>query len=349
MNMPSLVEACLATLRRLPGLAVDYQGADTLADGVVTIRTATGTDRYTAHAKQRVTTHGLPALLSELGRLQAVRPPRAMLLTDHLAPGVADELEAKGIAYVDAAGNAHLNGPAAYVLIRGHRRERPAVRTGLTATDLKLVFAILCRPEILHEPLRHIASTTDISLGKVSTTLRRLGGLDHIRELGRQRVLHDSPRLLHRWEVGYLEVVRPRLNPSTWRLPTHTSLEDAYRSALALPNVLIGGEFAADALTRFLKPGSLTLHVPPAEAKRTAVELRLRPGDATQSEVVLVDRFLPGLDQAAADTQPHGSKTLLAHPILARAELLALGSDRLREVADRLRDEVILPKSRHDT
>ncbi len=161
-----------------------------------------------------------------------------MLLTDHLAPGVAADLEAKGIAYVDAAGNAYLNGPAAYVLTRGQRPERPAARTGLTATDLKLVFAILCRPEILHEPLRHIATTTGISLGKVSTTLRRLGDLDHIREIERQRVLHNPPRLLHRWEVGYLEAVRPRLNPTTWRRPNHTSLDEASRSALALPDVL---------------------------------------------------------------------------------------------------------------
>ena len=43
-----------------------------------------------------------------------------MLLTDHLAPGVAADLEAKGIAYVDAAGNAYLNGPAASLLIREH-------------------------------------------------------------------------------------------------------------------------------------------------------------------------------------------------------------------------------------
>ncbi len=82
------------------------------------------------------------------------------------------------------------------MLIRGQRPERPAARTGLTATNHTLGFAILCRPEILHEPLRHIALTTGISLGKVSTTLRRLADLDHIREFGRQRVLHDPPRLL---------------------------------------------------------------------------------------------------------------------------------------------------------
>lgn len=347
MNMSSLVNVCLATLRRLPGLDVDYQGADALGAGVVTIRTATGIDRYAAFTKQRLTSHGLPALLSELGRLQSARPTRAMLLADHVTPGVADELEAKGVAYVDAAGNAHLNGPAAYVLIRGRRPQRPAARTGLTVTDFKLVFAILCRPDILHAPLRHIASTTGISLGKTSTALRRLGDLDLIRTRGRQRMLHDPPRLLHRWEVGYLEVVRPHLHPTTWRLPTRSSLEDTHRSALALPNVLIGGEFAADAFTRFLKPGSLTLHVLPGDAKRMAVELRLRPGDATRPDVVLVDRFLPDLDQAGADAQ-RSHPDALAHPILARAELLALGSDRLRELADRLRDEVILPRMRQD-
>ena len=103
-----------------------------------------------------------------------------------------------------------------------------------------------------------------------------------------------------------------------------------------------------DMLEGVCRPGRLTLHAPAAAAIRTAVELRLRPGDAAQTEVFLVDRFLPELDHAEAGTHSEDAAPL-AHPILTRAELLALGSDRLREVADRLRDEVILPKSRHDT
>ena len=209
------------------------------------------------------------------------------------------------------------------------------------------MFGLLCHTELLGAPLRHIAEATGLSLGKVSTTLRTLSELGSVQTRSRRRQLHDLDRLLRRWEVGYLEVVRPRLHPSNWRLASGMTLEDMQRRALALPDLLIGGEFAADALTKSLKPGSLTLHTAPGGTKRAAVELRLRPQDSAPPEVILVERFLTGLDQADANARAN-TAIPIAHPILARAELLALGGDRLREVADRLRDEVILPRLRDD-
>jgi len=352
VNMHALIQDCLATLTRLPGLTVDYetevnQHREARPDAIVTIHTAAGTDRYAAEAKLQVTSQSLSPLLSHLARLQAAGGNRAMLLTTYAPPAVADALAAHGIAYADTAGNAHLNGPAAYALIRGQRPERAAARSGLTPTDLQLVFALLRRTDLLRAPLRHVAEATGISLGKVSTTLRTLSALGFVQTHGQRRRLRDPERLLQRWEVGYLEVVRPRLHPSTWRLAPGATLEDLHRRALGLRDVLIGGEFAADALTKSLKPGSLTLHTAAGGTKPLAVDLRLRPPDSTEPEVILVERFLTGLDQADAKACADGT-TAIAHPILARAELLAHGSDRLREVADRLRDQVILPRLRDD-
>ena len=54
---------------------------------------------------------------------------------------------------------------------------------------------------------------------------------------------------------------------------------------------------------------NLALHLAPTETKRAAVELRLRPSDAGAPDVIIIDRFLPALD-----------------------------------VADRLRDQLILPR-----
>jgi hypothetical protein len=353
LNMSALIQDCLATLTRLPGLTVDYelevgQRHGRRADAMVTIRTAAGTDRYAAEAKAHVTSQSLSSLLSHLTQLQRAGGARAMLLTMHAPPAVADALAAHGIAYADAAGNVHLNGPAAYALIRGQRPERTATRSGLTTTDLHLVFALLRRTDLLRAPLRQVAEATGVSLGKVSTTIRTLSELGFVQAQGRRRQLRDPERLLGRWEVGYLEVVRPRLHPSTWRIPPGTTLDDLRRRALELPDVLIGGEFAADALTQSLRPGSLTLHTAPGGTKRLAVDLRLRPSDSAEPEVTLVERFLTGLDQADAKAHANGA-TGIAHPILARAELLALGSDRLREIADRIRDDIILPGLRDDT
>lgn len=346
VNMRTLLQDCLETLTRLPGITAHYQATENLSsagrpDAIVTIHTRAGTDRYVAETKPHVTSQSLSSLLSHMDQLQAAHGARTMLLTTYAAPAVADTLAEHGVAYADTAGNAHLNGPAAYALVRGQRPERTSSRSGLTPTDLGLVFALLCRTDLLRTPLRNLAEATGTSLGKVSTTLKTLSGLGFLDIRGRQRRLIDPDRLLRRWEDGYLEVVRPRLHPSTWRLPPSTTLDDVRRRALELPDVLIGGEFAADAFTNSLKAGTLTLHTAPGSTKRVAVDLRLRPQGSAEPEVFLVERFLPGLDQAHATPRTDGTEAL-AHPILARAELLALGSDRLREIADRLREDLIL-------
>ena len=193
-------------------------------------------------------------------------------------------------------------------------------------------------------PLRAIAEAAGISLGKVSGTLRDLEGQRFIgRRQGRRRIVMDARRLLERWEIGYLEVRRPRLQASTWRLPQAESLEATVARAAHIPGALVGGEHAADASTHILNPAKLTLHVPPGETKLAAARLRLHPG-AHPHQVTLLERFAVPLDEADGGVVPQAQADgRLIHPILARVELLAEGSDRLREVADRLRDNVILP------
>lgn len=335
----------LVALSRVPGLAIDHHPAHDGA-GVISIRTAAGTDRYVIETRRRITSSVVPALLSHLEQLRAVCEEPPPLLSDYVPPTAAAQLEQHGIAYVDAAGNVHLDGPAAYVHIQGQRPRRRTHLKGLTATDLTLVFAILSRPSLVRNTMRVIAATTGVSLGKVSATLKTLDGLDLVRTGARTRRVHDPERLLQRWEIGYLETVRPRLNPTTWRLPSGTSLDEVHERARTLPDALVSGEYAAAAMTRHLKPSSLSLHLAPTETKRAAVELRLRPSDTRAPDVIIIDRFLPALDHADEATAA-ASPTPIAHPILAGAELLALGSDRLRQVADRLRDQLILPRLRN--
>lgn len=55
-------------------------------------------------------------------------------------------------------------------------------------------------------------------------------------------------------------------------------------------------------------------------------------------------RIAVSLDEADGGAVPQArADGRLIHPILARMSLFAQASDRLREVADRLRDDFILP------
>lgn len=351
LNMEREPKTFLATLQRLPGLDVSARfesGEAGRADAIVEVRSRTGVDRYAAEAELAVTTTTLPSVRSRLERARAETGLPPLLLTDYVTPAVADDLLAQGLAFADAAGNVHLDGAAGYVLVLGRRRTRERPTTGFTALELELVFALLADPTLLDAPVRQVAKRTGISIGTISATLHGLveeGHLEQRKTAGRRRllVLQRPRRLLARWEFGYLGVVRPRLSPSAWQLPPYTSLDRIIRDVGALDRVLIGGEHAAEALTGLLQPTTLTLHVPPGAQKRTAAQLRLVPAQGP-GDVVLVDRFQTGVDAHQAPAAP-GSEPArpTAHPILVRAELLASGSDRLREVADRMLGSILQP------
>lgn len=217
MNTATFTHAALTALPRVRGLAVGHESA-TKGASIVTIRTAAGTDRYVDAAKRTVTSNGLPARLSHIEHLRKAHHEPPLLLSASVPPAIAPHLERHGSAYADAAGNAHLDGAAAYVHIQEHPPQRMPTRKGLTATDLTLVFAILCKPRLQRKPLRAIAATTGVSLGKVSTTAKTLDSLDLVRTRARNRTLHHPARRLQRWEIGYRETVKPRPTPTTWYL-----------------------------------------------------------------------------------------------------------------------------------
>jgi len=344
LNMERESKTLLATLQRLPGLDVSARFEPREAgwtDAIVEVRSRTGVDRYAAEAVLGVTTTTLPSVRSRLERARAETGMPPLLLTDYVTPAVADDLLAQGLAFADAAGNVHLDGAAGYVLVLGRRRTRKRSNTGFTALELEAVFALLADPTLLEAPVRQVAGRTGISIGTVSALLNGLveqGHLGQRKTAGRRRllVLQAPERLLARWELGYLGVVRPRLSPSAWQLPPYTSLDRIIRDVGALERVLIGGEHAAEALMGSLEPATLTLHVPAGAQRRTAAQLRLVPAPGA-GDVVLVDRFQPGVDALPAQGAPGSERWRpTAHPILVRAELLASGSDRLREVADRM-------------
>ncbi len=127
----------------------------------------------------------------------------------------------------------------------------------------------------------------------ISITTNLLKRFFYRNEGGSRRLFFCDPtQLLERWEFGYLEQLRPKLSPSGWRLGKDATLEGVLARAATIPGVLVGGEVADQDLTRYLKPATLTLHVPRGKVKATAAHLRLPParGDA---DVTTLERFVP--------------------------------------------------------
>jgi hypothetical protein len=355
VNMRVELHDAIAVLKALPGLEVrcEEEGVrfdGERADAFIDVQSTAGISRYVAEVKTALTTSHLPATLAKIDRYRQRFHLRPLLVAPHLTPGVSRRLLDENVEFVDGAGNVFLDGPAAYVLVLDRKPAREPSASGFTTTDLQLIFAFLARPRLLKASYREISAASGVSLGKISSTVRKLRASNHLRQAKSGALLmRDPEKLLERWESGYLEQLRTKLNPRGWRLGPDTRLEDVYSRARIIDGVLIGGEFAADALTGHLKPASLTLHVPQGQAQAVAAELRLARASSAP-DVTLLDRFVPQHNESEArpiDETPVRSQDRLVNQILIRGELLALDDDRLREIAERLLDQFIL-KELHD-
>ncbi len=259
----------------------------------------------------------------------------APYITTELANHCREKLD---LHFIDTVGNAYLRAPGLYVFIRGERPRGPAAtamgaRGGGTTTALRVVFALLCRPELLNAPYRKIVAAAGVALGAVGWVffdLQRRGYVTGGKRTRNRRLLEPG-RLLEEWVTNYPIKLRPKLNQRRFRAPD----PDWWQRTRLTDGALWGGEVAADRLTGYLKPATYTIYIDPATRQEGVTKLvkehHLRADP--NGEVEILDTFWnlpPGL------TQPE-----LAPPLLVYADLVATLDPRNLELAKRIREEHI--------
>ncbi len=180
----TLLDAVLAAARKL-GIAVEAlesESADRGADFVVRIGDR-GHDRtYAAEIKRGLRPATLGAALYQIERLD--QP--GLLIADYVTPPMAETLKARGIAFLDAAGNAYLNQPPLLVWVKGQRpttKFAGGLQTGraFRPGGLKVLFALLCHPEWVAWSYRDLAELAphqyDVQLGGEVAAARITGYL----------------------------------------------------------------------------------------------------------------------------------------------------------------------------
>ena len=262
---------------------------------------------------------------------------QGVLITRYLTAELATHCRATlDLPFIDTVGNAYLRAPGLYVFTRGERPQGTAARVvgtrgGGTATALRVVFAVLCTPELLNAPYRDIVAAAGVALGAVGWVFFDLQGRGYAMggQRARDRRLVEPGRLIEEWVTTYPIKLRPKLTPARFRAPDPTWWEKT-----RLPDgALWGGEVAANTLTGQLKPATCTLYIDPA-TRRDGVamlvkEHRLRADPV--GEVEILDRFWT----FPADPQ----QPTLVPPLLVYADLLATLDPRNLEIARRIREE----------
>lgn len=329
----ALVERALDTLRNLGVEArVDRERPkDRRIDYTATLRRGAKRAPFQIEAKRALRPGTLgPVLL----RLQGLKPP-ALLLADYVTPQMAKLLREAGIAFADTAGNAYLKFAGNILYVTGNAPEqRPRhekVVRAFQATGLRVVFALLCAPELVTRPTRELAAMLDVANGTVGRVIDDLAHLGFVTIAGkRDRRLHNLKALLERWVMMYPVNLRPTL----LRRRLTTDQPDWWKKEKFDPlHVVLGGEPAADRLTQYLKPGTVTLYA--RGEPRPLNEMVARHGLRTDpaGEVEVLEAFWPA--------EIAGEKPGLVPTPLIYADLLATGDTRRIETTKLIYDDYL--------
>lgn len=288
------------------------------------------------------------------------KPFDHVLVLRETRPAEAENLKNHNVNFVDALGNAYLRGPNFLLWVTGRtplpreirpgearRRNQEPRQEARTPTALvnrafepkgmQVVFVLLCQPHTVALPYRELARLADVAHGTVGHVINDLEALGYVahgpapagRKAGPRKLLNQAG-LLDEWARIFAKTVRHRYLIGRY---TGLPLDAVGTRQWAGYGAQLGGEFAADAVTHYLQPETLTLYLdgdrPGAALLR---DLRLRPDPGGPIE--LLQKFWK-FDEA--ETELPG----LAPLPLVYADLMTIGGARCLETADQVRRKIL--------
>lgn len=302
--------------------------------------------KLAAEVKKWAQQANLGALADQIKRL----PIEGLLVADYINPNMAQRLKTLGVQFIDTAGNAYLNQPPVYVYVTGKKKPdtelafKEGVNRAFDASGLKVVYGVLCDPDLVDATYREIAERTGVALGTIGRVLNGLTEAGFIvgRGKGKGRRLVKKRKLLDRWVEAYPEKLKPKQRVGTfitddpyWWEKIHAEQYGAYW----------GGEIAAAKYTNYLKPETVTLYLPEHTGRKLLANARLRKlkdGEAGGRGAIKIYRpFWPEENEERHYSNKVAEIPGVVNPILAYADLVATGDSRNLETARMIYEQYI--------
>lgn len=293
------------------------------------VRLAEG-KKWLVEVKRNLTPATLGAAIAQLDRFG--KP--GILVTRYITPPMAERLKERDVQFLDTAGNAFIHANKFFIYVTGRKPQAPTPQEkrvrALRPTGLKVIFALLCRPELVNAPYRDIANTAGVALGTVNWVfddLRRLGYMRETRVQG--RVIENKAGLFNKWVEAYIHELRPKLKPRRYRV---ANADWWKKEDLKVLNMCLGGEPAAAVLTRHLRPERVTVY---GDTQFATLARKVHAVKDEYGNLEVLQKFwafeLPQLDK----------RYPLAPPLLIYADLVATADGRNIETAQIIRERFL--------
>jgi hypothetical protein len=269
-----------------------------------------------------------------------------LLCAPYVAPPMSRYLRERGVSFIDAVGNCHIEIDGREILHHVESRRaaetQPPTHHAIRAPGYKVVFAILARPDILASPVRLIEQYAGANKSTVSNQLRRLEAEGILGQSKERYVLLRPKALFDKWVTGYADVLRPWLLIGSYETPIRDAnkLEAKLESELAPSGAgdrwwWWGGASAAWRMAKHYRAQTTTIHVddmPPDALRR----LRALPAPRGSLTVLRLPSHLAiGLAPGRHLKEP------VVHPLLVYAEMMTSADERTREAAELVRERFL--------
>jgi hypothetical protein len=246
----------------------------------------------------------------------------------------AKTLRARGIWYLDEAGNAFMRHDGLLVDVRGRRGDTSSLQDDdvnvgpsnpFSPRRAQVVFVLLSRPELADAPLREIARHAGVSVGIAKETIDTLAAIGFMEQATAYRQLIRASELLDLWASTYSANLG-RANKvfvgvgdvSDWSVPDGT--EFAVSGEQAAPGYIRHGE-------------TLVLYIRTEKKPRTPTDLLIRNRwhRDSRGNVTIRRLFWRDLDSLGDNIAP---------PLLVYADLLAAHEPRQTQAAHEMRRDL---------
>lgn len=288
---------------------------------------------FAAEVKPRVTAGSLGAVVAQLRYQTDAGELPPLLIMDYVPPSLASQLREHAQQFADAAGNAYLESAGLFVYVSGHKLDEKGIALraskGFTTTRLKVLFALICDPDLAAEPYRTIAAAADVALGAMPAVVADLCREGVLVATGKQRQLNASKRLLDDWAQAYALGLRGKTLTGRY-LAVHF---DCWPDWQLKPGYAAwGGEPAANLLACDLQPQVLTLYAEKLPARLITQQGITAAGPVAYEQLIELRKPFWGRGLCSA------GRPDIVPPALVYADLLATGNTRCMEAAQTIYD-----------
>ncbi len=338
-----IIRECVKTLGSIPGAKTEFmvQKVGGPFAGVFRFSGPWGEYYYYLKVVPKLSPALTDLVIHQIKTSPTPKNAHPLLLSHYISPQLAAKFKASGIEYADCAGNLLLNHLPLYVHISGqkHAPKAPGVDRLFRTAGLKLIYVLLRNRLTVSATYRMLADDAGIALGAIGSLfgeLEKRGNI--ILDEANNRTLCHIEELLQRWQLGYIETLRPRLLLQRCRQTAGFRIDQIPGQIRELNNgkdILIGGELGASLMTSGFAPDSAILYLSPEIQLKTMLQLHLTP-DAS-GNVILIQPF--GRQCQWSGLQPEG--LTLADPLLTFAELKGGSTDN---VAEKLYRQYLRPR-----